>query len=360
MAIYWEKDLKEYPNFQWNMIAVFHDLVHSNFIKLNITTGEAYQIRDFKTGRNLYDVKTGIERPERMCPVRMGDYLCLQAEVKSSPTESRTVVVRLHKLVWLIATGDLPRGKDIHHKDDNTDRCGFSNLVALYPHEHKEVHKRNKHPNSRPRIYRGDPVVERILQLHESKCSLREIEKKVGFSYSTCRRIINGTYPFEDPAAKEAREKDVVIVDPEDLEVEDPDDAEYAECDEDADEVVDEVIKEAVKEVQYEYPDGADIDVDKEEAEKDDDYIEDEYEEEDIAVEDVAEEDVDDDEEDADIDVDGIDADQEDDDDDDDSYYDDDYDIEDDDDEEDADIDAVKESADINDDEDDRDGLWLA
>jgi hypothetical protein len=188
MALHWQDDLINYNDYQWRPMDVLLDLIRSGFISLNPATAEARQLRSFKHGGPL-------EKPAIIQPIKRGNYLYLQVEVRSSPTTSRLVGVRLHRLVYWLVNDHIPYGKDVHHKDGNTMNNSIYNLVALYPHEHTKVN-REAGVYNKPRISRDDPVVEKILKLHQSGQSLREIARQVGYSYSTCRRIITGTYPF--------------------------------------------------------------------------------------------------------------------------------------------------------------------
>jgi hypothetical protein len=182
------RDLQEYRDFMWSPMAVFLDLIHSKFIDLNTLTGEARQLRSFKTGYDL-------EKPQIIYPVRKGRYLHLQVEVRDSATTTRIVPVRLHRLVYMLVHGDIPYGREIHHKDGNTENNSISNLEALNPVEHEKV-SREAGVYNKPRISRDDPVVEKILQLHRDGLSFREIEKQVGYSYVTCYKIVAGKYRF--------------------------------------------------------------------------------------------------------------------------------------------------------------------
>ena len=48
---------------------------------------------------------------------------------------------RLHRAVWKFYNGDIPKGMQIHHKDENKDNNDISNLELLTPSEHWKRHK---------------------------------------------------------------------------------------------------------------------------------------------------------------------------------------------------------------------------
>jgi hypothetical protein len=188
------EDVLVYNSHQWKPLSALVCLIHDKYIDLNTTTGTATQLRDFKTGRDL-------EKPERMYPVWKGSYLCLQAELPSSDTETKLVRIRvkIHRLVYSQVHGGIPHGKEIHHRDGNPENNGISNLVALTPEEHRKVGKQTGvHKQARERISRDDPVVAEIKQLHADGLSTRKIEKQTGLSRETCRLIALDKYRFRE------------------------------------------------------------------------------------------------------------------------------------------------------------------
>jgi hypothetical protein len=191
MALPWQEDLINYNDYQWRPMDVILDLIRSKFIGLNPATAEATQLRSFQHGLPL-------ERPTRINPVLKGRYLRLEVEVKSSPTTIRSVSVKLHHVVYCVVYDHIPAGREIHHRDGNIWNNSIHNLIAVTRQEHIAINRQTGVYN-KPRISRDDPVVEKILKLHQSGQSFREIARQVGYSYSTCRRIITGTYPFQEP-----------------------------------------------------------------------------------------------------------------------------------------------------------------
>jgi hypothetical protein len=188
-------DVVEYNREQWSPMSVMLWLIHSKFIELNTLTGQVRQFRDFKTGSSL-------EKSKILYPEQRGRYYYLKVEVPNSSKTSQAVGVKLHHLVYMVVHGSIPYGREVHHKDGNPENNGIGNLEALTPDEHRKVGKEtgvHQNLNNRPRISRDDPVIQEILQLHESGQSLREIAREVGYSRLTCHRIVSGKYPFQEP-----------------------------------------------------------------------------------------------------------------------------------------------------------------
>jgi hypothetical protein len=197
-------DVQNYDDCMWpSSYSVFSDLIYSKFIDLNLTTGTATQLRDYKTGREL-------EKPLPIRQIECDDYYCLEVEVWGSPKTTRTVRMRVHDLVYRVAnisnmTYDEwvchMHGKQIHHKDGDTSHNWISNLVALTPDEHRKVGKKTgAHKQTERGISRDDPVVTRIKELSASGLSSRKIEKQTGISYRTICKIIADTYKYREPS----------------------------------------------------------------------------------------------------------------------------------------------------------------
>lgn len=50
----------------------------------------------------------------------------------------------LHRDVWEAANGPIPRGYDIHHKDENPANNRIDNLALLPKADHTKLHHRQK------------------------------------------------------------------------------------------------------------------------------------------------------------------------------------------------------------------------
>lgn len=48
--------------------------------------------------------------------------------------------INLHRYVWIINKGDIPKGFDVHHKDANKDNNDISNLMLLPGGKHSKYH----------------------------------------------------------------------------------------------------------------------------------------------------------------------------------------------------------------------------
>ena len=49
---------------------------------------------------------------------------------------------RLHRAIWKFYNGDIPKGYQVHHKDENKDNNDISNLELLSASEHAKLHSR--------------------------------------------------------------------------------------------------------------------------------------------------------------------------------------------------------------------------
>ena len=49
---------------------------------------------------------------------------------------------RLHRAIWRFYNGDIPKGYQVHHKDENKDNNDISNLELLSASEHAKLHSR--------------------------------------------------------------------------------------------------------------------------------------------------------------------------------------------------------------------------
>lgn len=47
---------------------------------------------------------------------------------------------RLHRAIWKFYNGDIPKGYQVHHKDENKDNNDISNLELLSASEHAKLH----------------------------------------------------------------------------------------------------------------------------------------------------------------------------------------------------------------------------
>jgi hypothetical protein len=128
-------DVVEYNSMLTPMVA-FLCLIDDKFIGLNPATGEAFQLRDFRTGRDL-------EKPVRVVTVRKGDYYYLRVILPCSYTKSKIIRIRVlfHHLVYIQVHGEIPHGCEIHHKNGFTWDNSISNLVALTPQSHAKIGK---------------------------------------------------------------------------------------------------------------------------------------------------------------------------------------------------------------------------
>jgi hypothetical protein len=183
-----------YDEIEWRPMRIFHDLIHRSLIHFNIAAARAFQLCHFDTGESL-------DKPTIIDPVKWGPYFYLEITVPSSSTTTRVVRIKRYRLVYTLRYHRIPRGMQIHHIDGNSENDGLDNLVAIPRQEHVKINRQTGvylHLNNQPLFSRDDPVVVQILQLHESGRSLREIAELVGYSYSTCQRIVSGTYPFSE------------------------------------------------------------------------------------------------------------------------------------------------------------------
>lgn len=56
--------------------------------------------------------------------------------------------VKLHRVIWETANGEIPKGYDIHHIDKNRQNNSISNLELIHCSKHRSEHiKGDKNPN---------------------------------------------------------------------------------------------------------------------------------------------------------------------------------------------------------------------
>lgn len=48
--------------------------------------------------------------------------------------------INLHRYIWIVNNGEIPEGFDVHHKDQNKDNNGISNLGLLPNAKHSKYH----------------------------------------------------------------------------------------------------------------------------------------------------------------------------------------------------------------------------
>jgi hypothetical protein len=176
-------------------------LINSKFIDLNHLTGEAHQLRDYKTGKDL-------EKPLLIPQIKQGGDYYLEVKVWGRSMETRIVRVKAHKLIYDIAVKSNMKsdewarhsqGKEIHHKDGNHANNRISDLEMLTPEEHREKGKQTgAHKQPKSEYSKDDLVVAEVFQLHTEGLPSRKIGEKTGVHYKTCQRMIAGTYRYRE------------------------------------------------------------------------------------------------------------------------------------------------------------------
>lgn len=58
------------------------------------------------------------------------------------PTNTWVFVGPLHRAIWMASHGPIPKGCDIHHKDENPLNNDLSNLEMLTKAEHRKRHRK--------------------------------------------------------------------------------------------------------------------------------------------------------------------------------------------------------------------------
>jgi hypothetical protein len=55
---------------------------------------------------------------------------------------SKRKAIAVHRLVWMARTGrPIPPGFEVHHRDTDTQRNAFSNLLCLHELDHRKLHQ---------------------------------------------------------------------------------------------------------------------------------------------------------------------------------------------------------------------------
>lgn len=127
---------------------------------------------------------------------------------------------RLHRYIWELFNGDIPKGYDIHHKDHNKDNNDISNLELLLKEQHREIHKKeitkqalenwkyNLERNARPKAIEWHKSFEgRKWHKEQYKISLGNREKQI-FKCANCGKeyecLNNGINKFCSNKCKSA------------------------------------------------------------------------------------------------------------------------------------------------------------
>ena len=69
---------------------------------------------------------------------------------RSHPTTGKRE--RLHRAVWMKHYGVIPKGYEIHHKDEDKDNNDINNLEALKMVDHKSIHSNKEFHKERMRV----------------------------------------------------------------------------------------------------------------------------------------------------------------------------------------------------------------
>ena len=51
--------------------------------------------------------------------------------------------ISLHRYIWIVERGPIPKGYHVHHIDGDVDNNTISNLALLLAHEHESFHCQN-------------------------------------------------------------------------------------------------------------------------------------------------------------------------------------------------------------------------
>lgn len=78
---------------------------------------------------------------------------------------------RLHRYIWSKYNGDIPKGYEIHHKDQNKDNNNIENLMLVSSQEHKKIHSKSLTKEQREKMRKNMNEVARpkAIEWHKSK-----------------------------------------------------------------------------------------------------------------------------------------------------------------------------------------------
>ena len=117
----------------------------------------------------------------------------------------------LHRLIWENNYGDVPKGLEIHHKDNNKLNNCLMNMVILTKSDHMKLHKTGKNnPNF------GKPLSKK------NKKNISKSQNTTGFfrvSKEKCNRCKQG-FAWKYQYYEDGRQKKIVRVNIKDLETE--------------------------------------------------------------------------------------------------------------------------------------------
>jgi len=78
-------------------------------------------------------------------------------------------VIFYYQYLWIINNGPIPKGHDIHHKDENPSNNDISNLICLTKIEHRRIHQLGKHYNLGNTSFKGKKHTEEAKKINSEK-----------------------------------------------------------------------------------------------------------------------------------------------------------------------------------------------
>lgn len=79
----------------------------------------------------------------------------------------RRYPMRLHTYVWIKYNGEIPKGYQVHHKDENKDNNDISNLELLTTYKHQSMHGLKNSARSRENMINN--VIPKAATWHKSE-----------------------------------------------------------------------------------------------------------------------------------------------------------------------------------------------
>jgi hypothetical protein len=78
------------------------------------------------------------------------------------PTRATRTVKRqmISRAVWEAHHGNIPRGWEVHHQDEDRTHNAYANLLAMAPLDHAALHKRGAFRANGARLAKLPPVIE--------------------------------------------------------------------------------------------------------------------------------------------------------------------------------------------------------
>lgn len=164
---------------------------------------EEYWVKLYNDGKILIDFDTGLvyakwDSVTHVIGGKKFEYSCSTR----GPSKNETYHILLHRLIWIIARGDIPKGFYVCHRNDNKrdnrlDNLELRTLSQSAIHSHRVLGKKSgvtrgeKNPSAKLTWKEVDEIRQRH---HNEGISAVELSKSYCVGKSTIWNIVNNKY----------------------------------------------------------------------------------------------------------------------------------------------------------------------